>query len=203
MRERGRTAGAPRWAVPTTGSRLGCVPSVMLNTRVGQGTLGLLAPDPRQRAFGSLDSHSGGSGRVGGPARGGRAGLAGVTARIRARRDAEPAGLPLSVTACAVTPSPPGKGAGLVALGRDSPTVAPLRVRVVRSALVERGGDLLRRPTEATPAPPAMHRCGEPYRFRPVPPCQPTSRGTPDRPTTQRATRAARRCRPAASGQQA
>ena len=25
-----------------------------------EGTLGLLAPDPRQRAFGSLDSHSGG-----------------------------------------------------------------------------------------------------------------------------------------------
>ena len=101
----------------------------------------------------------------------------------------------------AVTPSPPGKDF-LVALGRGSPTVAPLRVRLARSAIGARGGDLLRRPTEATPAPPAMHRCGEPYRFRPVPPCQLTSRETPDKLTNPHATRAARRCRPAASGQQ-
>ena len=83
----------------------------------------------------------------------------------RVRRDAEHARLPLSVTATAVTPSPPGKGASplfMRALGRGSPTVAPLRVRVARSAMVERGGDLLRRPTEATPAPSAMGRCGEP-----------------------------------------
>ena len=48
----------------------------------------------------------------------------------RVRRDAKHARLPLSVTATAVTPSPPGKGASpllLVALGRGSPTVAPLR----------------------------------------------------------------------------
>ena len=78
-----------------------------------------------------------------------------------ARRDAKHARLPLSVTATAVTPSPPGKGASplfLVELGRGSPTVAPLRVRLAPSALVERGGVLLRRPTEATPAPPAMPR---------------------------------------------
>ena len=56
---------------------------------------------------------------------------------------------------------PSGEGAGLRALGRGSPTVAPLRVEVVRSDMVERGGDLLRRPTEATPAPPAMEPCGE------------------------------------------
>ena len=43
-----------------------------------------------------------------------------------ARRDAKPARLPLSVTASAVTPSPPGKDAGLVAPGRGSPAVAPL-----------------------------------------------------------------------------
>ena len=77
------------------------------------------------------------------------------------RRDAEHARLPLSVTATAVTPSPPGKGASplfMRALGRDSPTVAPLRVGLARSASVERGGDLLRRPTEVTRAPPAMQR---------------------------------------------
>ena len=91
----------------------------------------------------------------------------------------------------AVTPSPPGKGAGLCALGRGSPTVAPLRVRVARSVMVEGGGDLLRRPTEAALAPPAMHRCGEPLHSRPVPPRQPTSCGTPDRPTIPRTTRAA------------
>ena len=48
----------------------------------------------------------------------------------RVRRDAKHARLPLSVAATAVTPSPPGKGASpllLVALGRGSPTVAPLR----------------------------------------------------------------------------
>ena len=45
-----------------------------------------------------------------------------------ARRDAEHARLPLSVTATAVTPSPPGKAFLLHALGRGSPTVAPLRV---------------------------------------------------------------------------
>ena len=69
----------------------------------------------------------------------------------------------------AVTPSPLGKAFLLSSLGRGSPTVAPLRVRVAHSASVERGGDLLRRPTEVTPAPPAMHHCGKPYRSRPVP----------------------------------
>ena len=92
------------------------------------GTLGLLAPDPRQRAFGSLDSHSGGI-RLGwrpGSRRASRA--CGGHGAQRVRRDAEHARLPLFVTAFAVTPSPPGKGVGLRALGRDSPTVAPLRV---------------------------------------------------------------------------
>ena len=58
----------------------------------------------------------------------------------------------------AVTPSPLGKGAGVVALGRDSSTVAPLRVRLAPSAMGVRGGVLLRRPTEATHAPPVMGR---------------------------------------------
>ena len=46
----------------------------------------------------------------------------------------------------------------LRALGRGSPTVAPLRVRVACFAIGVRGGDLLRRPTEATLAPLAMGR---------------------------------------------
>ena len=75
-----------------------------------------------------------------------------------ARRDAEHAGFYLSVTAAAVTPSPLGKEAWLVELGRDSPTVAPLRVKVTLSVMVERGGVLLRRPTEVTQAPSAMGR---------------------------------------------
>ena len=118
--------------MPTPGSRLSCAPSVMLNAR---GASPRLARRPgSRRASRACGGH----------------------ASQRARRDAKHARLPLSVTAAAVTPSPPGTGAGLRALGRGSPTVAPLRVRVARSALVERGGDLLRRPAEATPAPPAM-----------------------------------------------
>ena len=76
----------------------------------------------------------------------------------------ETCGVPPIRHGTAVTPSPPGKGASPLfvrALGRGSPAVAPLRVRVAHSAMVERGGDLLRRPTEVTPAPPAMRRCGE------------------------------------------
>ena len=96
-----------------------------------EGTLGLLAPDPRQRAAWPSGLPFGGIGAGSkGPARGGRAGLGGHGAQ-RVRRDAEHAGLPLSVTATAVTPSPPGKGASplfMRALGRGSPTVAPLRV---------------------------------------------------------------------------
>ena len=73
----------------------------------------------------------------------------------------ETCGVPPIRHGTAVTPSPPGKGASPLfvrALGRGSPAVAPLRVRVAHSAMVERGGDLLRRPTEVTPAPPAMGR---------------------------------------------
>ena len=59
----------------------------------------------------------------------------------------------------AVTPSPPGKDTGLVALGRGSPTVAPLRVGVrapswLREAATSCGGRrrplLLLRPCTAT-----------------------------------------------------
>ena len=138
------------------------------------GRLGLLAPDPRQRAFGSLDSHSGGSGRVGGPARGGRAGLAGVTVRNRRTATRSCEAPPIRHGSCRDT-FPSGEGAGLRALGRGSPTVAPLRVRVVRSIIGARGGDLLWRPTEITQAPPAMHWCGELLHSRPFPPRQPTS----------------------------
>ena len=79
----------------------------------------------------------------------------------RVRRDAVHAGLPLSVTAAAVTPSPPGKDS-LVARARAGlPYGRPASPMLARSALGVRGGDLLRRPTEVTPAPPAMEPCGE------------------------------------------
>ena len=191
-----------RQAGPAPSTRLSCVSSVMPNARVCRGNAGASRPRPSPEGFHPSGLSFGGIGAGSkGPAHGGCAGLEGVTARIRARRDAKHARFSLSVTATAVTPSPLGKVFLLHALGRGSPTVAPLRVRVVRSVMVEGGGDLLRRPTEITPAPPAMHRCGEPLHSRPVPPRQPTSCDTPDRPTNLRATRAAHRCRPAASGQ--
>ena len=139
------------------------------------GRLGLLAPDPRQRAFGSLDSHSGGSGLVGGPARGGRAGLAGVTARgLRPfslgapRRGA--CGAPPIRHGTGVTPSPPGKGGWVTCARAGLPYGRPASRGVERSLSGAGGGDLLRRPTEATLAPPAIHRCGEPYLVCPVSP---------------------------------
>ena len=95
--------------------------------RLRWGTLGLLAPGPRQRAFGPLDSHSGGSGWVGGPARGGRAGLAGVTAHSGCAATRNMRGSPYPSRHSRDT-FPSGEGVGLRALGRGSPTVAPLRV---------------------------------------------------------------------------
>ena len=96
------------------------------------GTLGLLAPDPRQRAFGSLDSHSG---RI---RLGRRARRATGAPRLRgsrlatgeARRGACGAP-PIRHGSCRDT-FPSGEGglrpfSWLVALGRGSPTVAPLR----------------------------------------------------------------------------
>ena len=130
-----------------------------MRVELGGGRLGLLAPDPRQRAFGSLDSHSGGSLLGGGPARGGRAGLAGVTPR-KGRGATRLCGAPPIRRGFRRDTFPSGEGGGLRELGRGSPTVAPLRVGVARSALVEGGGDLLRRPTEAALAPLAMGRCG-------------------------------------------
>ena len=90
------------------------------------GRLGLLAPDPCQRAFGSLGSHSGGSGWGGGPARGRRAGLARVTPR-KGRGATRLCGAPPIRHGNCRDTFPSGEGAGLRALGRDSPTVAPLR----------------------------------------------------------------------------
>ena len=86
----------------------------------------------------------------------------------QARRDAEHARLPLSVTAFAVTPSPPGKDS-LVACARAGlPYGRPASRGVAYSAIGARGGDLLRRPTEATQVPPAMGRVrrGEAFPFR-------------------------------------
>ena len=99
------------------------------------------------------------------------------------------AGLSLSVTATAVTPSPPGKGTWLRELGRSSPTVAPLRPGLRPPSWGMIGGDLLRRPTEATHAPPAMRRVRKTVSclFR-----QLQGRwGSSPRPANPRATRAA------------
>ena len=128
---------------------------------VEEGTLGLLAPDPRQRAFGSLDSHSEGIivGWRPGSRRASRA--CGGHGAQRVRRDAEHARLPLSVTATAVTPSPPGKDSLVGRARAGLPYGRPASRGVARSVMVERGGVLLRRPTEATQAPPAMRRCGK------------------------------------------
>ena len=79
----------------------------------------------------------------------------------RARRDAVYARLPLSVTATAVTPSPPGKDSLVGRARAGLPYGRPASRGVARSVMVERGGVLLRRPTEATQAPPAMRRCGK------------------------------------------
>ena len=107
----------------------------------GRGRLGLLAPDPRQRAawpsglpFGGMQLGLEARRAEGAPRLWGSR-----LATGEARRGC--AGLPLSVTATAVTPSPPGKGA--------SP-------RLARSVMGAGGGDLLRGPTEAAQAPSAM-----------------------------------------------
>ena len=111
-----------------------------------EGTLGLLAPDPRQRAFGSLDSHSGGI-RLGwrpGSRRASRA--CGGHASQRARRDAEHARLPLSVTASAVTPSPPGKGGLGCARSGGTPLRSP---RFAHTCALRHDRERRRPPAEA------------------------------------------------------
>ena len=123
-----------------------------------------------------------------GTARGGRAALAGVTAHKRCA----------ATRLCGVLPIrhgfrrdtfPAGEGAGLIALGRGSPTVAPLRVRLVPSVMGARGGDLLRRLTEVTHAPPGMRRVRRTISclFRQ----RQGRRGSSSRPANPRATRAA------------
>ena len=85
----------------------------------------------------------------------------------------------------------------LRALGRGSPTVAPLRVRAALSVMVERGGDLLRRPPESTHAPPAMYhvrrtasrlycQSTSPARAQPRPTIPRTARAAPVPPGRQR-----------------
>ena len=148
-----------RWAVPTPSSRLSCAPSFRMNARGGRGDAGAPRPRPSPKSLRLSGLSFGGDWNKAerpGSRRASRA-CRGHGAQ-RARRDAEHARLPLSVTAAAVTPSPPGKGLGCARSGG-----APLRSPRfawgdARSTMVERGGDLLRRPTEVTPAPPAMGR---------------------------------------------
>ena len=139
----------------------------------GGGRLGLLGGQCPHPARDGVDSLRSCYARVGltcnlseGPARGGRAGLAGVTAQglrpfsLGAPRRGTCEATPIR-HGTAVTPSSPGKGgfAPFRACARAGlPYGRPASPRLVRSALRVRGGDLLRRPTEVTPAPPAMGR---------------------------------------------
>ena len=59
---------------------------------------------------------------------------------------------------------PSGEGFLVVCARAGLPYGRPASPMLARSAMVERGGVLLRRPTEVTQAPPAMHRCGGPHR---------------------------------------
>ena len=134
------------------------------------GRLGLLAPDPRQRAAWPSGLPFGGS-DIGSRARRakGAPGLRGSRRATGAPRRGTCEAPPIRHGSCRDT-FPSGEGMVLVALGRGSPTVAPLRVRVARFAMGAGGGDLLRRPTEATLAPPAMGRVRKQQRVQePVP----------------------------------
>ena len=117
-----------RWAVPTPGSQLSCAPSVMVYARGSKGTAGASRPRPSPEGRMALWTPVRGImiGWRPGSRRASRA--CGGHASQRARRDAVHARFPPIRHGTAVTPSPPGKGAGLRALGRGSPTVAPLRV---------------------------------------------------------------------------
>ena len=185
-------AGAPRWAVPTPGargvsphfSRLSWFPSVMVYARGSKGTAG--APRPRPSPEGCISLWTpirGGSGCVEGTARGGRAALAGVTVRglrpfsLGAARRGACGAPPIRHGSCRDT-FPSGEGWAVPTpgsrLGWFSSVI--LRARAaVPSVMVEGGGDLLRRPTESTHAPPAMHRV---RRTVPCLYCQATSPAT-------------------------
>ena len=159
------TAGAPRRAVPTPGSRLDCAPSVIVNARGSGGTAGASRPRPSPESCIALGTPvRGGCNLVGGPARGGRAGLAGVTPRNGRGATRSMPGSPYPSRHSRDT-FPSGEGFLIARARAGLPYGRPASRGVMRSAMVERGGDLLRRPTEATHAPPAMHRCGELYLF--------------------------------------
>ena len=123
--------------MPTPGSRLGWFPSVIVNAREGCGGRWVSSPQSLAKEPSALwtlirGDQAGSEARLAEGEPGLRGSRLGVFDPFHwARRDAKHARLPLSVTATAVTPSPPGKGASPLfvrALGRGSPTVAPLRV---------------------------------------------------------------------------
>ena len=97
-----------------------------------------------------LDSHSGGIivGRRPGSRRASRA--CGGHGAQRVRRDAKPARLPLSVTAYAVTPSPPGQGGFAPFRGCARSGGAPLRSpRFAHACALRHGRERRRPPAEA------------------------------------------------------
>ena len=97
--------------------------------RVTLGLLGGQCPHPARDRVGSLRAKSmrvKEGALVEGTARGGRAGLAGVTAHRGCAATRLCEALPIR-HGTAVTPSPLGKAAGWGALRRGSPTVTPLR----------------------------------------------------------------------------
>ena len=150
--------------------------AIELYAREDRGDAGAARPRPSPKSLRLSGLSFGGIGtRPKGPARGGRAGLAGVTARgLRPfslgapRRGA--CGAPPIRHGTGVTPSPPGKGGWVTCARAGLPYGRPASRGVERSLSGAGGGDLLRRPTEATLAPPAIHRCGEPYLVCPVSP---------------------------------
>ena len=126
-----------------------------------EGTLGLLAPDPRQRAAWPSGLPFGGIGAGSkGPARGGRAGLQGSRRATGAPRRGACEAPPIRHGFRRDTfPSGEGGFAPFHARARAGlPYGRPASRGIARSVMVEGGGDLLRRPTEATRAPPAMGR---------------------------------------------
>ena len=164
MRKGQGDAGAPRWAVPTPGSRLSCTPSVIVNARGIRGDAGAPRPRPSPEGFHPSGLSFGGLGQ-GRRARRteGAPGLRGSRlAKGEARRETCEAP-PIRHGSCRDT-FPSGEGFFVGRARAGLPYGRPASRGVVRSSMVEGGGDLLRRPTESTHAPPAMHRCGEPRR---------------------------------------
>ena len=92
-----------------------------------------------------------------GPARGGRAGLQGSRRTTGAPRRGTCKAPPIRHGNCRDT-FPSGEGGWVARARAGLPYGRPTSLMLARSAMVERGGDLLRRPTEVTQAPPAMGR---------------------------------------------